>query len=205
MKEAISLARSSVHDHGGGPFGAVIVCQDKIVGRGWNQVTRLFDPTAHAEVMAIRDACRTLQRFDLAGCEIYTSCEPCPMCLSAIYWARLDRIFYACTRSDAGLIGFDDEFIYQQIPLENAARAVPMIQLSRENACAVFQEWQTKPDKVMYKRRRCSIAMKIASGVAGDGIPTCPPGSPKAAIASRIASRTEIASINGGSPTALLP
>jgi guanine deaminase len=150
MKEAISLARSSVHDQGGGPFGAVIVCQDKIVGRGWNQVTRLFDPTAHAEVMAIRDACRTLQRFDLAGCEIYTSCEPCPMCLSAIYWARLDRIFYACTRSDAGLIGFNDEFIYKQIPLEIAARSVPMIQLSREGACAVFQDWQTKPDKVMY-------------------------------------------------------
>jgi len=150
MEEAISLSRSSVHDHGGGPFGAVVVCQDQIVGRGWNQVTPLLDPTAHAEVMAIRDACRTLQRFDLAGCEIYTSCEPCPMCLSAIYWARLDRIFYACTRSDAGLIGFDDEFIYQQIPLEIAARSVPMIQLSRESACAVFQEWQTKPDKVMY-------------------------------------------------------
>jgi len=150
MDEAISLARSSVHDHGGGPFGAVVVYQEKIVGRGWNQVTRSFDPTAHAEVMAIRDACRTLFLIDLPASEIYTSCEPCPMCLAAIYWARLDRIFYACTRSDAGRIGFDDEFIYQQISLETAARAVPMIQLSRESACAVFEDWQTKLDKVMY-------------------------------------------------------
>ncbi len=150
MDEAISLARSSVHQHNGGPFGAVVVCQDKIVGRGWNQVTTLFDPTAHAEVMAIREACRALQRFDLRGCEIYASCEPCPMCLSAIYWARLDRIFYACTRSDAHGIGFDDDFIYQQIPLEIAARSVPMIQLSRDDAHAVFQDWETKPGKVPY-------------------------------------------------------
>ena len=150
MDEAISLARSSVHEHGGGPFGAVVVCDGKIVGRGWNQVTRLFDPTAHAEVTAIREACRTLQRFDLRGCEIYTSCEPCPMCLAAIYWARLDRIFYACTRADAGLIGFDDDFIYQQIPLEIADRSVPMMQISRERAREVFQDWEAKPDKVPY-------------------------------------------------------
>jgi len=150
MDEAISLARASVHEHKGGPVGAVIVCQNKLVGRGWNQVTRLFDPTAHAEMIAIREACRTLQRFDLRGCEIYTSCEPCPMCLAAIYWARLDRIFYACTRADACQIGFDDDFIYQQIPLEIAARAIPMTQLSRDDARAVFQHWETKPDKLPY-------------------------------------------------------
>jgi tRNA(Arg) A34 adenosine deaminase TadA len=150
MDEAISLSRASVHENNGGPFGAVVVCDDKIVGRGWNQVTRSFDPTAHAEVVAIREACRTLQRFDLRGCTIYTSCEPCPMCLAAIYWARLDRIFYACTRSDACSIGFDDDFIYQQIPLEIEARAVPMIQLSRDDARAVFQDWEAKPDKIPY-------------------------------------------------------
>ena len=150
MAEAISLARSSVHQHNGGPFGAVVVHQDKIVGRGWNQVTSVLDPTAHAEVMAIREACRALQRFDLRGCEIYTSCEPCPMCLAAIYWARLDRIFYACTRHDACRIGFDDEFIYKEIALELSARAVPMIQLLRDDACAVFQDWEKKPDKIPY-------------------------------------------------------
>lgn len=150
MDEAISLSRASVHEHGGGPFGAIVIFQDKIVGRGWNQVTTLLDPTAHAEIMAIREACRALQRFDLRGCDIYTSCEPCPMCLAAIYWARLDRIFYACTRSDACAIGFDDDFIYQQIPLEIAARSVPMIQLSRDDARTVFQDWEKKPDKVPY-------------------------------------------------------
>src|SRR4051812_25477539 len=150
MDEAISLASSSVHEHNGGPFGAVVVHQDKIVGRGWNQVTRLFDPTAHAEVMAIREACRTSQRFDLRSCEIYTSCEPCPMCLAAIYWARLDRIFYACTRTDARAIGFDDDFIYKEIPLEIAARAVPMIQVSRDSARSVFEHWEAKPDKIPY-------------------------------------------------------
>jgi tRNA(Arg) A34 adenosine deaminase TadA len=150
MSEAIALANSSVREHNGGPFGAVVVHQDKIIGRGWNQVTRLFDPTAHAEVMAIREACRTLQRFDLRGCDIYTSCEPCPMCLAAIYWARLERIFYACTRADACQIGFDDDFIYQQIPLEIAARAIPMTQLSRDDARGVFQNWEANPDKIPY-------------------------------------------------------
>lgn len=150
MREAVALSGSSMREEHGGPFGAVIVCDGKVVGRGWNQVTHLLDPTAHAEVMAIREACRTLGRFDLRGCEIYTSCEPCPMCLSAIYWARLDRIFYACTRADAAAIGFDDDFIYQQIPLEIAARSVPMSQLSRDVALAVFQEWHDKPDKIPY-------------------------------------------------------
>jgi guanine deaminase len=150
MDEAISLARASVHQHNGGPFGAVIVCQNTIVGRGWNQVTRSFDPTAHAEIMAIREACRNLQRFDLRGCDIYTSCEPCPMCLAAIYWARIDRIFYGCTRTDACAIGFDDDFIYKEIANEIAARAVPMIQLSRDSAQRVFQDWEAKPDKIPY-------------------------------------------------------
>ena len=150
MGEAISLARESVHQYNGGPFGAVVVSGEQIVGRGWNQVTGLLDPTAHAEIMAIRDACQTLQRFDLRGCEIYTSCEPCPMCLAAIYWARLDRIFYACTRTDACAIGFDDDFIYKEIPLEIAARAVPMVQLSRDSARSVLEHWEAKPDKIRY-------------------------------------------------------
>ncbi|MEY2531908.1 MAG: guanine deaminase [Verrucomicrobiota bacterium] len=150
MREAIRLSIEMMRRGKGGPFGAIVVKGNKIVGRGSNQVTSGNDPTAHAEIVAIREACKKLKTFELDECELYTSCEPCPMCLSAIYWARLDRIFYACTRSDAGLIGFDDEFIYQQIPLEISARSVPMIQLSRESACAVFQEWQTKPDKVMY-------------------------------------------------------
>jgi guanine deaminase len=150
MEEAISLARSSLHEKNGGPFGAVVVWNNEIVGRGQNQVTRLLDPTAHAEVMAIREACRAVKRFDLRGCDIYTSCEPCPMCLSAIYWARIDHIFYACTRADAAQIGFDDDFIYRQIPLEISKRAIPMNQLLRENALVLFQEWEKKPDKVAY-------------------------------------------------------
>jgi tRNA(Arg) A34 adenosine deaminase TadA len=150
MSEAVALARAAMTEEGGGPFGSVIVCENRIVGRGQNQVTRQLDPTAHAEVMAIRDACRALGRFELRGCEIYTSCEPCPMCLSAIYWARLDRIFYACTRRDAAASGFDDDFIYREIPREISARSVPMKQLSRDNALCVFQEWQSKKDKTPY-------------------------------------------------------
>jgi guanine deaminase len=150
MNEAIALARSGMRDHGGGPFGAVVVADGKIVGRGWNQVTRFLDPTAHAEITAIRDACRTLQRFELRGCVLYTSCEPCPMCLSAIYWARLDRIYYASTRHDAARIGFDDDFIYQQIPLELAARSLPMIQLPTDAATDLFSDWSANPDKILY-------------------------------------------------------
>ncbi|MGI8819565.1 MAG: nucleoside deaminase [Chthoniobacterales bacterium] len=150
IREAVKLGRSGMHESGGGPFGAVVVCNGRIVGRGWNQVTRLLDPTAHAEVTAIRDACQTLQRFDLRGCDLYTSCEPCPMCLAAIYWARLDRIFYGCTRTDAAEAGFDDEFIYQQIPLESSARALPMAQIGRETAAELFQDWAHKADKIRY-------------------------------------------------------
>lgn len=150
MSEAVALARTSMRAEAGGPFGAVVVCEDRVVGRGQNQVTRSLDPTAHAEIIAIRNACHTLSRFELRGCEIYTSCEPCPMCLSAIYWARLDRIFYACTRSDAASIGFDDEFIYGQIPLELAARSIPTTQVERGNALGVFSEWASKPDRIPY-------------------------------------------------------
>ena len=150
MRQAISLGRSGMVRDGGGPFGALVVCEGKIVARGNNQVTTLLDPTAHAEVMAIREACRTLGRFDLRGCELYTTCEPCPMCLGAIYWARLDRVFYACTRRDAADHGFDDDFIYGQMPLEIAARALPMQQLSRECSLDLFREWAAKPDKIPY-------------------------------------------------------
>jgi guanine deaminase len=150
MEEAISLGREGMMQSGGGPFGAVVLCDGQIVGRGHNQVATLLDPTAHAEVMAIREACRALGRFDLRGCELYTSCEPCPMCLAAIYWARLDRVFYACTRHDAAVAGFDDDFIYEQVPLEIATRSLPMQQISRECALELFQEWSAKPDKILY-------------------------------------------------------
>ena len=150
MREAVSLGRSGMRQKNGGPFGAVVVCDGKIIGRGNNQVTPLLDPTAHAEVMAIREACRALGRFDLRGCELYSSCEPCPMCLGAIYWARLDRVFYACTRADAATIGFDDELIYEQVPLAIASRSLPMQQISRACALELFQEWTAKPDKVRY-------------------------------------------------------
>src|SRR5256886_11623558 len=150
MNEAIGLARAGMREHGGGPFGAVVVCDGKVIGRGWNQVTSLLDPTAHAEVTAIRDACRNLKRFELRGCVLYTSCEPCPMCLSAIYWARLDKIYYACTRRDAAGVGSDDDSIYQQIPLEIAARSLPMVRLPSEAAQELFREWAAKPDKIPY-------------------------------------------------------
>ena len=150
IREAVELGRRGMQESGGGPFGAVVVCEGQIVGRGWNQVTSTLDPTAHAEVTAIRDACRTLQRFELRGCDLYTSCEPCPMCLAAIYWARLDRIFYGCTRTDAAKAGFDDEFIYQQIPLETSARALPMAQVGRETALQLFHHWAENPDKIRY-------------------------------------------------------
>jgi guanine deaminase len=150
MNEAIALARAGMRIHGGGPFGAVVVANGQVVGRGSNQVTPTLDPTAHAEIVAIRDACRALQRFDLRGCVLYTSCEPCPMCLSAIYWARLDRVYFASTRKDAAGIGFDDDFIYQQIPLDVAARSLPMQQLPSTAAADLFSEWTAKPDKIHY-------------------------------------------------------
>ncbi len=150
MNEAVALARAGMRIHGGGPFGAVVVADGELVGRGSNQVTPTLDPTAHAEIVAIRDACRALQRFDLRGCVLYTSCEPCPMCLSAIYWARLDRVYFGSTRKEAAGIGFDDDFIYQQIPLDLAARSLPMQQLPSTAATDLFSEWAAKPDKIPY-------------------------------------------------------
>jgi guanine deaminase len=150
MDEAVALARAGMRIHGGGPFGAVIVADGELVGRGCNQVTPLLDPTAHAEIVAIRDACRALQRFDLRGCILYTSCEPCPMCLSAIYWARLDHVYFASTRKDAAGIGFDDDFIYQQIPLDFATRSLPMVRLPSTAAADLFGEWTAKADKIPY-------------------------------------------------------
>jgi guanine deaminase len=126
MREAIRLSRQMMRCGEGGPFGAVVVRKGRIVGRGWNQVTSANDPTAHAEVVAIREACRRLKTFQLADCNLYTSCEPCPMCLSAIYWARLRRVFYASTRKDAARINFDDEFIYRQVALPLHKRRLKM-------------------------------------------------------------------------------
>ena len=134
----------------GGPFGAVVVRQGKIVGRGWNQVTSTNDPTAHAEVMAIRAACRRLKTFQLDDCELYASCEPCPMCLAAIYWARLRKVYYANTRRDAARIGFEDDFIYREIARPVSRRTIPLRQLLRGEALKVFAEWKGKPDKICY-------------------------------------------------------
>ena len=150
MREAIRLSQRHMERGAGGPFGAVIVRGDEIVGRGWNKVTSTNDPTAHAEVVAIRAACRRLKTFQLTDCEIYTSCEPCPMCLSAIYWARLRRIWFGNSRQDAARIGFDDEMLYRQVALPPQRRKLPMKPLLAEEALAVFRAWQLKPDKVAY-------------------------------------------------------
>ena len=150
MREAIRLSREKMREGAGGPFGAIIVRGNEIIARGWNQVTSSNDPTAHAEVTAIRQACDHLKNFHLEDCEIYTSCEPCPMCLSAIYWARIKNVFFANTRQDAAEIGFDDELIYRQIALPIEKRMLPMQQFLREEAIAVFAEWKNKPDKIKY-------------------------------------------------------
>jgi guanine deaminase len=150
MARAIRLSIENVNSGRGGPFGAVIVRDDDVVAEGANQVTSTKDPTAHAEILAIRAACATLGAFDLHGCEIYTSCEPCPMCLGAIYWARLSRVYFANTSADASSNGFDDSLIYREIPLPLAQRAIPMIQMMREQALAAFQAWQEKPNKIVY-------------------------------------------------------
>ena len=150
MKRAIELSQRNMQTGIGGPFGAVIVKNQVVVGEGWNKVTSNNDPTAHAEVEAIRAACQSLKTFDLSGCEIYTSCEPCPMCLSAIYWARIGKIYYANTKKDAAQIQFDDDFIYQEIPKPLNERKIPMQQIARDEALVVFQEWENKQDKVRY-------------------------------------------------------
>jgi guanine deaminase len=150
MREAIRLSIRMMRRGQGGPFGAVVVQNGRIVGRGWNLVTSANDPTAHAEVVAIRAACQRLKRFQLDDCDLYTSCEPCPMCLSAIYWARLRRVFYANTRQDAARINFDDDFIYQQVALPLKKRKLPMKQLLHKEALAAFAEWEQKPDRILY-------------------------------------------------------
>jgi guanine deaminase len=150
MRCAIALSAEKMREDVGGPFGAVIACDGTIIATGYNQVTSANDPTAHAEVMAIREACKALGSFSLAGCEIYTSCEPCPMCLGAIYWARLDRVYYANTRTDAAAIGFDDARIYQEFLAAIESRSVPLIRIGAEEAKLVFEEWLAKPDKIPY-------------------------------------------------------
>ena len=150
MREAIALAADGMRSGRGGPFGCVIVQQESIIARGDNRVTSENDPTAHAEITAIREACRQLGRFSLPDCELYTSCEPCPMCLAAIYWARLDRIYFANSREDAAAIGFDDALIYGEVSKPIGNRIIPTIKLALPEAEAVFAEWQAKPDKVQY-------------------------------------------------------
>ena len=150
MREAIRLSRIKMQRGQGGPFGAVVVRRGQIIARGWNRVTSVNDPTAHAEVMAIRAACRKLKTFQLADCELYTSCEPCPMCLAAIYWARLEKVYYANTRRDAAKIGFDDELIYREVARPVSRRRLLMKQLLRADAGKVFAAWKSLPDKVVY-------------------------------------------------------
>jgi len=150
LREAIRLSLEKMEAGEGGPFGAVIVRNGEIVGRGWNRVTSTNDPTAHAEIAAIRDACSRLGTFSLAGCEIYSSCEPCPMCFAAIYWARLERIYYAATSKDATADGFDDSLLDQQFALPPGSRSIPMVQDLRQEACEVFDAWLQNPSRVAY-------------------------------------------------------
>ena len=150
MRRAIEISAEHMRDNAGGPFGAVIVKNGKIIAEGWNQVTSANDPTAHAEVSAIRTAGQALGTYDLSGCEIYTSCEPCPMCLSAIYWAHIDRIYYANSRADAADIGFDDALIYDEVAMPIEDRTLPMEHLVLPEAAAVFAEWRDKDDKTPY-------------------------------------------------------
>ena len=149
MKRAIELSIKSVNN-GGGPFGRVIVKGDKIIAEGSNKVTSNNDPTAHGEIVAIREACKKLNNFSLNGCELYSTCEPCPMCLSAIYWARIDKIYYANTREDARKIDFDDSLIYTELQKNIDKRKIPMIQILRNEALKAFELWDQKKDKVKY-------------------------------------------------------
>lgn len=150
MLEAIALSEHGINSNHGGPFGCVIVKDDVIVGRGNNKVTSTNDPTAHAEVVAIRDACNNLKTFQLDGCEVYTSCEPCPMCLGAIYWARPKIIYYANNRQDAADIGFDDSMIYDEMAANIEMRKIPILNLGRAHALKVFEAWKNKTDKTAY-------------------------------------------------------
>ncbi|MGN7471510.1 nucleoside deaminase [Brevibacillus sp. SAFN-007a] len=150
MREAVSLALHNVKESHGGPFGAIIVKDGQIVGRGRNEVTAKNDPTAHAEVQAIREACRKLGTFQLSDCELYTSCEPCPMCLGAIYWARPRAVYYACTKEDAASVGFDDHFIYEQIALPHEERSIPFRQLALDDRRRPFIAWAQAEKRIEY-------------------------------------------------------
>lgn len=150
MAEAIALSEKGLQNNEGGPFGCVVVKDDKIIGRGYNQVTSTNDPTAHAEIIAIREACKALGTFQLEECEIYTSCEPCPMCLGAIYWSHAKVIYYANTRKDAAEIGFDDSLIYDEFNTGIKNRKIPLINFGRADAQIAFKKWSEKKDKKTY-------------------------------------------------------
>jgi guanine deaminase len=150
MHEAIELAMENVEGNNGGPFGAVVVKDGEIIGRGSNQVTTLNDPTAHAEIIAIRDACKNLNTFDLEGCELYASCEPCPMCLGSIYWANISKLYYAATKDDAAKSNFDDADIYHEISLPKDQRKLSTTQLLREDSLKVFEMWGQSDKKIPY-------------------------------------------------------
>ena len=149
MTRAIELSRESVNS-GGGPFGSIIVKNDKVIAEGSNKVTLNNDPTAHGEIVAIRKACKSLNNFNLSGCELYSTCEPCPMCLSAIYWAHIDKVYYANTRDDAQKIDFDDSLIYSELLTNVKKRKIPMFQMMRDEALKAFELWDKKTDKVKY-------------------------------------------------------
>lgn len=150
MQQAMALALENLRSSRGGPFAALVVRAGEILGRGTNLVTATNDPTAHAEILAIREACQKIGHFELTGCEIYATCEPCPMCFGAIYWARPAKIYYAARSADAAKIGFDDSLIYSEIQQPVAARKIPMVQLMRDEALKVFRAWEQKSDKVPY-------------------------------------------------------
>ena len=150
IQQAVRLSREKMLEHQGGPFAAIIIKDDEVVGEGWNNVTSHSDPTAHAEISAIRDACRRLGTFSLEGAVMYTSCEPCPMCLAAAYWAHISRIYYANTTDDASAIGFDDGYLYEELARPAANRSLPCERVASEEARAVFDEWAAMPDKTEY-------------------------------------------------------
>jgi len=150
MRRAIALGIENVRSGKGGPFGAVVVKDGRVVAEGANRVTTTNDPTAHAEIVAIREACRVLGEFQLGGCDLYTTCEPCPMCLGAIYWARPARVFYACVAADAAAVGFDDAFIYDELKRLLPERRVPMQQLLREESLKIFSLWSSRENKTPY-------------------------------------------------------
>jgi len=150
LQIAIDLSREGMSNGDGGPFGCVIVNEGKVIGKGNNKVTSLNDPTAHAEIVAIREACLFLGTFQLTGCTIYTSCEPCPMCLGAIYWARPERVVFACSKDDAAGIGFDDAYIYAELSLPSDQRNIPFIHLPSKDAEKVFRDWMHKEDRIVY-------------------------------------------------------